>query len=329
MRDGRPLFIPICAARPGGGMESIMKITSFSQITDQLQSLHEKRIVAVVAAHEIHTLEAVLEAWKDNLIVPILIGDKVKINDILHAEGKHLDEMEIIDLKDSLECARKAVQLVHEGRVDCIMKGNIETSDLMRVIVDKNSEMREGQVMSLFALLEVPTYHKLLGMTDVGVLICPTLEQKKEMIENACKVFHALGISIPKIAVMAAVEKVNPKMKETEEAAELVQWNRKGELPSCIIEGPISYDLAISSEAAEIKGYKSQVAGNVDLMVVPDITSGNLLSKSLILSGGAKGAGIVVGAKVPLVLTSRSASSEDKYLSLSLAALVGKQLNGF
>lgn len=302
-----------------------MEIKSFAQMLASLKNLQEQRTVAVVRAQDSHTLEAVLLARAEGLVTPVLLGDRQEIETILQALGQENVPLEIIDLQDPLACAREAVKLVQEGKADCIMKGKIETGTIMKILVDKESGLRTGQLISLVAFLEIPAYHKVLAISDVGILMYPTLEQKKALIENAVGVFHALGVPSPKVAVMAAVEEVNPKMRETVEAATLKQWNQQGLLPGCIIEGPISYDLAVSSAAAQTKGYNSPVAGDVDLMVVPDIAAGNLLSKALVYSGGAKTAGIVAGSKVPLVITSRSATAEDKYMSLALAALVGRQ----
>ncbi|MGB9661899.1 MAG: bifunctional enoyl-CoA hydratase/phosphate acetyltransferase [Moorellaceae bacterium] len=299
-----------------------MVIKSFQDILDTLQGQSEKRTVAVVGAEDSHTLKAVIAAWEDGLITPILLGDRQEIGAVLASFGRKDTEVEIIDLKDPEEGAREAARLVKKGKADCIMKGRIHTGALMRVLLDKESDLRTGRLISLVALMEIPTYPKLLGITDVGIVTYPTLEQKKALIENAVEVFHALGVECPKVGVMAAVEEVNPKMKETVEAATLKEWNEQGLIRGCLVEGPISYDLAISREAAQKKGYKSEVAGDVDIMLVPDIVSGNLLAKALVHSAGARTAGMVVGAKVPLVIQSRSASHEEKYLALALAALV-------
>lgn len=303
-------------------------IKSFSELLDQLKKEKEKRAVAVVAAQDSHTLEAVIKASQDGVVYPVLLGDKQEIQNIIRSLGHNAQDFEIRNIKDPEECAREAARLVTTGRINCIMKGKIETAPIMRVLMEKECNLRTGQLMSIVATMEVPSYHKLMAISDVGLLLYPTLEQKKALIENALVVFDALGIPMPKVGVMAAVEKVNPKMKETLDAAALKQWNQEGLLGGCIVEGPISYDLAVDPEAAATKGYNSPVAGDVDLMIVPDIVSGNLLAKVLTSSAGARTAGIVVGAKVPLVITSRSATMDDKYMSLALAALAGKKVGG-
>lgn len=310
-------------------MKEVSKvIKSFSELLAHLKAEKEKRAVAVVAAQDSHTLEAVIKASQDGLVDPVLLGDSQEIIMIIQSLGRNELDFDIRDIKDSEDCAREAARLVSTGRINCIMKGKIETGPIMKVLMEKECNLRIGQLMSIVATMEVPTYHKLMAISDVGLMLYPTLEQKKALIENALVVFNALGISRPKVGIMAAVEKVNPKMKETLDADTLKRWNQEGLLSGCIVEGPISYDLAVDGEAAATKGYNSPVAGDVDLMIVPDIVSGNLLAKVLTCSAGARTAGIVVGAKVPLVITSRSATMDDKYMSLALAALVGEKVGG-
>lgn len=200
------------------------------------------------------------------------------------------------------------------------MKGKIQTADLLRAVVNKENGLRTGKVMSHIVIHEIPTYHKLLAVTDGGMMMYPNLDEKKQIIENAVSTFLALGYENPKVAVLAAVETVNPKMQESVDADMLKKMNIKGEIKNCIVEGPISYDLTMSKESASIKGFVSPVTGEADIIVVPNITVGNILGKSLVYSAGAKMAGFIVGAKVPIVLTSRGSTSEEKYLSLALSA---------
>ena len=249
----------------------------------------------------------------------ILVGDEGKIRELLkdlNATG----EYEIANEPDSSKAAYKAVELVRENKADFLMKGKIDTAGILKAVVDKERGLGQGRLMSHVAIVEVPTYHKLLVATDGGMVMYPTLDQKKEIINNAVETLLKLGYERPKVGVLAAVEKVNPKMPETVDGDKLKEMNINGEIKNCIVEGPISYDLAIYEEAAKIKGYESQVAGDVDVLVVPDITTGNVLGKALIYSAKGKMAGIVVGAKVPIILTSRGSSAEEKFLSLALAA---------
>ncbi len=279
-----------------------------------------KRRVAVVPAQDEHTLEAVCHAWKDGMVEPVLIGDKEAIKEILKKLGVLSENMTILDIKDPTESIQKAADMAREGEVDCIMKGKTETGALMKVLVNRERGIRKSDTMSLVAFMESPYYHKVFAITDPALLTYPTKEQKKVAIANAVEAFHVLGVKEPKVAVLAAVEKVNPKMKETVEAGEIKEEGVAG----CVIEGPISYDLALDPEAAKVKGYASPVAGDADLLVVPDLLSGNIAAKSITVAGGGRTGGVVLGAKVPVLLVSRAASADDKYMSIVLAALVGK-----
>lgn len=297
-----------------------MVIRNFDQLIKQVASFKEKKKVAVVAAHEEHTLEAVFKAKEDNIVEPILIGCKEKIKEIMEKNNYTLEDEAIIDILDERQAAYKAVELVKENKVNSIMKGKIQTADLLKAVVDKERGIRTGRLMTHFAILEVPTYHKLLVITDGGMVMYPNLEQKKDIIQNAVDVLLSLGYEKPKVGVLAAVEKVNPKMQETVDAAELKKMAEEGELTNCIVEGPISYDIAMNKESASIKGFDSPVVEDVDILIPPNIATGNILAKALVYSANAKMAGIIVGAKVPIILTSRGSSSEEKYLSIVLAS---------
>jgi phosphate butyryltransferase len=302
----------------------VMEFKNFKELIVRVQNAGAKKRVVVVAAQDGHTLEAVFQARKDNIVDPILIGNKDKIKEIINSLNENLDEAYIIDVSDDAAAAAKAVELINENKADFIMKGKIQTADLLRAVVNKEKGLRTGNVMSHVAILEIPNYHKLVAVTDGGMMMYPEVDEKKQIIENAVNIFLAMGYDNPKVAVLAAVESLNPKMPETVDADKLKEMNKNGEIKNCIVEGPISYDLMMSRESAEIKGFSSPVTGDTDILVVPDITSGNLLSKSLIYSAGAKMAGFIVGAKVPIVLTSRGATTEEKYLSLVISASVAK-----
>jgi len=295
---------------------------NFEELIGAVQGNPSSKVVAVVAAADGHTLEAVFRARKDRIVTPILVGDRMKILEELKKLGEDPTKIEIIDTPDGKAAAYEAVSLVHQGKADFLMKGKIQTADMLHAVVDKEKGLRTGRVMSMVVLHELPGYHKLLTVTDGGMMMYPTLEEKKQIIQNAVDIYHSIGIAEPKVAVLAAVEVANPKMPEAMDGAALKQMNRDGEITGCIVEGPISYDLAMSRESAEIKGYDSPIVGDADILLVPNITVGNILGKALVVSAGAKMAGFVVGAKVPIVLTSRGSSSEDKYLSLVLSAAV-------
>ena len=296
-------------------------IKNFEQLKAMLKAMPVKRKVAVVPAQDEHTLEAISHAYKDGMVEPVLIGDEPKIREILAQIGTDADKMTIIHVEDPVEAIQKAADMARDGEVDCIMKGKTETGALMKVLVNRERGIRKNDTMSLLAFMESPNYHKIFAITDVGLLTYPSKEQKKAAIQNAVEAFHALGVEQPKVAILAAVEKVNPKMKETVEAAEIKEEGVDG----CIIEGPISYDLAMDPASAPIKGYVSPVAGDADLLVVPDIVSGNIAAKTITVIGGGRTGGVVLGAKVPVLLVSRAASADDKYMSIVIAALVGSR----
>lgn len=296
-------------------------IKNFEQLKEMLKAMPVKRKVAVVPAQDEHTLEAISHAYRDGMVEPVLIGDEPKIREILAQIGTDADKMTIIHVEDPTEAIQKAADMARDGEVDCIMKGKTETGTLMKVLVNRERGIRKNDTMSLLAFMESPNYHKVFAITDVGLLTYPSKEQKKAAIQNAVEAFHALGVEQPKVAILAAVEKVNPKMKETVEAAEIKEEGVDG----CIIEGPISYDLAMDPASAPIKGYVSPVAGDADLLVVPDIVSGNIAAKTITVIGGGRTGGVVLGAKVPVLLVSRAASADDKYMSIVIAALVGSR----
>lgn len=296
-------------------------IKNFEQLKEMLKAMPVKRKVAVVPAQDEHTLEAISHAYRDGMVEPVLIGDEPKIREILAQIGTDADKMTIIHVEDPTEAIQKAADMARDGEVDCIMKGKTETGALMKVLVNRERGIRKNDTMSLLAFMESPNYHKVFAITDVGLLTYPSKDQKKAAIQNAVEAFHALGVEQPKVAILAAVEKVNPKMKETVEAAEIKEEGVEG----CIIEGPISYDLAMDPASAPIKGYVSPVAGDADLLVVPDIVSGNIAAKTITVIGGGRTGGVVLGAKVPVLLVSRAASADDKYMSIVITALVGSR----
>ena len=300
-------------------------IRSFAELERSLKTRKLSARIAVVCAHEEHTLEAVFQAVKQGFVLPILIGDAPKIAELLQKHQLAGENVEIIAETDESKAAEKAVQLVNDGAAQLIMKGLIQTKNLLKAVVNKENGLGLGGVMSHIAVNEVSNYHKLLLTTDGGMVMYPNLEQKKAIIENAVQILHKLGYQQPKVGVLAAVEKVNPKMPETVDAQQLSEMNKAGLIRNCLVEGPISYDLCLSKESAAIKNYQSPITGEVDILAVPDIAVGNILGKALIYSAQAKMAGIIAGAKVPIILTSRGASVEEKYLSIVLAAAVAGQ----
>ena len=276
--------------------------------------------MAVAAAGDEHTLEAVLHARKEGIVDPVLVGDKAIIDKVLAELGETVAEENIYDYADVKEAAEFAVKLVKEGKADFLMKGKLDTGVILKAVVNKENGLGQGRTMSHFTMFEVPTYHKILVPVDGGMVTYPTLEQKKDIINNTVETLISMGYDCPKVGVLACVEKLNPKMPETVEGNELKEMNKRGEIKNCIVEGPISYDCAVSKEIADFKGFNSPVAGDVDVLVAPNIHAGNIMGKMLACTCKARMAGFIVGAKCPIVLTSRGSSAEEKYLSIVVSA---------
>ena len=278
------------------------------------------KTVAVACAHDAHTLEAVLHAQAEGILHALLIGHRDEILSIAAALGHSLDPNAVIDAETDEQAASLSVGLIREGRADFLQKGLMQTSTLLKAVVNKESGIGLGRPMSHTALLEIPGYHKLLGVADGGMIPTPDLEAKKAITRNAVELFHRLGYRKPLVAAVCAAETVSPKIVETVDAAALKEAALNGEFGSCYLEGPISFDLAIDRASAEIKHYESPVSGETDLLLVPNMTAGNIMVKGLLAFAGAKMTGVVTGAKCPIALNSRSASFEEKYNSLLLCA---------
>lgn len=296
-----------------------MILKDFKQLRQLVESV-DKRTVAVVAAHDAHTLEAVLKTKDEGILDHILIGKKDEIIKIGNELGYDVSPDVIIDSDTDEDAVAKGLDLIKTSGADFLQKGILQTSTLLKGVVNKENGIKARDTLSNVALLDIPAYHKVVGLTDGGMVMYPTLEQKKDIIDNAVEVYKALGYDNPKVAVLCAVETLNPKMPETVDAAELKKMNQEGIIKDCVVEGPISFDLALDPEAAKIKGYESPVAGDADIIIMPDISAGNLTSKALTVLGGAMMAGIVMGAKCPIALNSRSAAFEEKYYSLLACA---------
>lgn len=297
-----------------------MVFKNFDELIKKVKGYPSMRKMAVAAAGEEHTLEAALNARKEGIAKPILVGDREEILRILKKLGEEVPEEDIYSTDDNKEAAELAVSLVREGKADFLMKGYLDTAVILKAVVNKETGLSKGGIMSHFTMFEVPTYHKILVPVDGGMVTYPTLEQKKAIIENTVATLNSMGYDCPKVGVLTCVEKVNPKMPETVEAAELAKMNKDGEIKDCIVEGPISYDCAIDSDIAKLKGYESEIAGDVDVLIAPNIHTANIMGKMLTCTCRAKMAGFIVGAKCPIVLTSRGSSAEEKYLSIVVSA---------
>ena len=298
-----------------------MYFKNFDEIIAHVGGKAKRARLAVAAAADAHTLEAVLKAEAEGLIVPVLVGDEAEIRRIYADMGKTLsDTTVIVNEPDKAEACVKAVALIRGGEADFLMKGAADTRSYLHAVVDKEKGLGCGKLMTHFVLTEVPRYHKLLSIVDTGMVPYPTLDQKKAILLSAADVFFKLGYESVKAGVLTCVEKVNPKMPETVEAAELARMAEEGELPGIKVAGPISYDCAMSREIAELKGYENEVAGDADILLFPNIHAGNILGKCLTVTCGAQMAGFIVGTTCPVVMTSRGSSMEEKYHSIVLAA---------
>ena len=302
-------------------------LTSFEQLIDRVKGRKNASRVIVASANDEHTLEAVFRAAEEGIVSPVLVGEKQGIFAILDKLRVSVPMEDVYDIPDPDAAAAKSVELIREGKADFLMKGKLETAQLLKPVVNKETGIGEGGLMTHITLFEAPHYHKLFTAVDGGMVTYPTLEQKKRIIELNVEFFRRLGYENPKVAILAAIEKVNPKMPETVEADELCQMNRRGELSGCTVAGPISLDIALDRESAEIKGYENPVAGDADILVVPNIQTGNILGKSITVIAKGKMSGFIAGAKVPIILTSRASSSEEKYLSIVLASAVSGNSN--
>lgn len=299
-----------------------MVYTNFEQLIHQVKLVPEKKRMAIAAAEDEHTLSAALRVQREGIVEPVFVGQGEVIEHILEDMGCRPSEYGIYDCSDPVQSAVAAVRLIKDGKADFLMKGRMDTSVFLKAVVNKTDGLSQGRTMSHFTMFEVPGYHKILAAVDGGMVPYPDLKQKRDIIDNTVEVFRALGYECPKVGVLACVEKVNALMPETVEAYELKRMNERGEIRNCIVEGPISYDCAVDKEIADFKGYKSPVAGDVDILLAPDIHTGNIMGKMFVCSCHARMAGFIVGASCPVIMTSRGSSAEEKYLSIVVGAAV-------
>ena len=293
---------------------------TFSELIGAAKKHPAARTLAVAAAADADVIAAALRAHVESVAEPVFIGRVDEIRRLLDAQGADPARFRIEDAAAE-DCAQKAVRLVAAGEANVLMKGLLETRDFLRPVVRRENGLAAGGVMSHVMLFKIPNYHKLIALSDGGMVPYPTLSEKAAIIKNAAAALSAIGYTEPKVALLCAIEKVNEKLRETVEAAQLADMNARGEIPGCAVIGPISYDIAMSKEIARHKGYACAYCGDFDALIVPDLVSGNVLGKCLIVSAGASLAGIVVGAKAPIVLPSRGSSAEEKFQSIAFAAL--------
>ena len=300
-------------------------LRDFNELVQIVSGKPDKKRIALACAHDEHSLDAVYEAYKAGLVSPVLVGIETEILALMDKYGFDFEgNAKIYDTADDIEAAKLSVELIRESKADFLMKGKMQTADLLKQVVNKETGLQTGKIMSHVALFQLPSYHKLIIVSDGGMLLAPDVNQKVDIINNAVDTLRNIGYEEPKVAVLCGAEKLNPKAPESVDAAELKDRNMRGEIADCIVEGPISYDISISKEIAELKGFDSPVAGDADILVVPNMATGNILGKSWTINADAIMAGIIVGAKVPIVLTSRGASAEEKLYSIVLAAAASK-----
>ena len=275
---------------------------------------------AVVHPCEETALAGAIEAAEQGLIVPILVGPSAKIAAVAKSAKLDLAGREIVDVGHSHDAAARAVQMVREGRAELLMKGSLHSDELLAAVVSRDG-LRTGRRISHVFIMDVPTYHKVLIVTDAAINIAPSLVDKVDICQNAIDLAIALGLEAPKVAILAAVETVNPNMPATIDAAALCKMAERGQIKGGVLDGPLAFDNAISAEAAKIKGIESPVAGDPDILLVPNLEAGNMLAKQLTFLANADSAGLVLGARVPVILTSRADSVRSRIASCAVAVL--------
>ncbi|HQG77460.1 MAG TPA: bifunctional enoyl-CoA hydratase/phosphate acetyltransferase [Bacteroidales bacterium] len=296
-----------------------MVLKSLSDLKGIVSGKPRKKLV-LAAAHDQHSLGAVIQAWHDDIVEPILIGDARAIQNICMEYGYNIDGLQVIHEPVTEMSVERAVRMLNGKQADVLMKGKVGTTILLKCVLNREWGLRTGNLLSHIALFEVETYHKLIAVTDVAMNIAPNLKDKIAIVNNSVSFLLKLGYVMPKVAVLGAVEMVNENMEATLDAALLSKMNQRDQIKNCIIDGPLAFDNAISYESAKHKGIRSEVAGDTDLLLMPDIEVGNVLYKSLVFFARAKVASIILGAQVPIVLTSRSDSEQAKYDSILLSA---------
>ena len=297
--------------------------STFEQIEAAILASGIKKVVALAGAHDSYALDAVLEATRNNLIEAVLIGHEVEIRSLLEKGGEDPAKFQIIDCDDDKEMTKIAVRLIHEGKADIPMKGLLQTSDYMRPILDKEAGLLQpGGLISQATLFEFEQEGRFFLLGDCAINIAPDTEHKKQIIKNTIALMHKLGIEQPKIACLSAVEIVNPKIPSTVQADELKRACAAGEFGNAIVAGPLAFDNAISSVAAEHKGINDPVAGRADFLLCPDLCTGNALTKAISFFSNMKSAGVLLGTSAPLISASRTDTPENKYRAILLGLLL-------
>ncbi|MBC7262951.1 MAG: bifunctional enoyl-CoA hydratase/phosphate acetyltransferase [Chloroflexi bacterium] len=298
-----------------------MAIRTFAELLEEAKRVGPKSVV-VAAAHDPEVLQAAQDAEQMGIATFILVGDRETLRQTARQNNIDITRMMIVDEPDARLAARKAMELLGLGHADVGMKGKIETGDFLRAALDREMGLRVGRLFTHVAVFEIPGFERLVFVTDSGVVVAPTMEQKVEIVQNAIDVAQKLGVETPKVAILAATEMVNPKIPTTLDAANLSKMADRGQIRGAIVDGPLALDNAISAESAAIKGIRSEVAGTADILVTPDVEAGNMLAKAITYFAKGKMAGVVVGAKAPLVVASRSDPHETKLVSIALGVIM-------
>jgi len=300
-----------------------MILKHLSELKELLVDKPTRRMV-LAAAQDHNSLSSALMAARDGFIEPILVGDKEAVQKLASDNNLDLTGIRMIHEPDTEMAVEIAVKMVRSNQADILMKGKVGTSTVLKAVLNKEWGLRSGELLSHFAIFEVEAYHKLIAVTDVAMNIAPNLKEKISIVNNSVACLNKLGYEMPKVAVLGAVEMVSENMQATLDAALLSKMNQRDQIKNCYIDGPLAFDNAISLESAKNKGIRSDVAGDTDLLLMPDIEVGNVLYKSLIFFAHAGVAAIILGATAPIVLTSRSDSNQSKYYSILLAAAISK-----
>lgn len=300
-------------------------IKNFAEVLQKAKDQETKK-VAVAVAQDKPVLEAIRDAKEQGIADAILVGEKSQIEAIAAEIGMDLSNFEIVDEKDSVKAALKAVELVSSGKADMLMKGLIDTANFLRAVLNKEVGLRTGKLMSHVGVFQLNNFDRLLFLTDAAFNMYPELKDKVDIVKNAVTVAQAVGVEKPKVAPICAVEVVNPSMQATVDASILSKMNDRGQIKGCFIDGPLALDNALSEEAAAHKGVTGPVAGRADILLMPNIEAGNIMYKTLTYTTECKSGALLVGTSAPVVLTSRNDSHETKMYSIALAALVANNM---
>jgi phosphate butyryltransferase len=298
-------------------------IGSMRELVEQAKSLPGKRVV-IAAAQDEAALGAAVEAERIGLAEPLLVGVKAEIERTLEKLGAPKDKFEIVVKNEEMEAVGESVRLIREGRAHVLLKGKTKTGTLLKAVLDKERGLRTDRLLSDVFIFDCPfrREHRIMGVTDGGITPVPTLEQKVQITKNAVEAFHSLGYEKPKVAHLSAIETVSPGIQSTVDAAEIAGMYKKGELENCIVDGPLAFDLAVSKDAAEMKSFVSPVAGEADILIGPTIEASNILAKSLMYTAPFEPGHVIVGARAPVLICSRSESSEAKLNAIAFGCLM-------